>query len=191
MLSEQTMKPDHIELVNDKPLSDYCDITYRYRIGFERLKNKGFDCVLLIENDDWYSPKYIETMVKKWEEEGRPSLLGHRYTYYYHIRHHIYEMMHHKRRSSAMNTLVKGDIEMTWPADHDPYADIHIWREIGGVTFTPEDPLCIGMKHGVGKLGGRMHKDKFERYRNKDGRAFLLKHLDEKSLYFYLRYYEL
>jgi hypothetical protein len=43
LMSEQTLQPDVWEIVDDKPLSNEVDITYRFRIGFERLKAKGVD----------------------------------------------------------------------------------------------------------------------------------------------------
>jgi len=72
----QTMPPHEVELVNFPPMDPTIkDITARYRVGYETLRGK-VDCILFIENDDWYAPDYIETMVKEWERQNRPEILG-------------------------------------------------------------------------------------------------------------------
>ena len=65
MLKAQTMQPTIIEIVNDAPFSDEKDITLRYRLGYERLRNKEIEVIALIENDDWYAPDYLEIMYNK------------------------------------------------------------------------------------------------------------------------------
>ena len=59
MLDRQTVKPDFIELVNYKAISKAPDLTPRIRFGFDSLKKKGCDVVLIMENDDFY-PRYNE-----------------------------------------------------------------------------------------------------------------------------------
>ena len=121
MINSQTIKPDIIELVNDKPIDinpdgyalpekRNCDITLRYRTGYDRLRNKGINVIFLMENDDWYAPDYIETMLKYWEKYGRPDIFGTNYTIYYHIKLFAYFTMNHSMRSSAMSTLIRSDL---------------------------------------------------------------------------------
>ncbi len=190
MMSEQTLKPDHIEIINDDPLNDECDITLRYRLGYDRLRNKGFDIIALIENDDWYSKEYLETMVNFWEERGRPNMLGLNHTIYYNIKLFAWFIMHHVTRSSAMNTLIKPDLEIKWCADNDPYTDVHLWHTIKGEIVIPPKVICVGIKHGIGMTGGKMHTDKLNRYINIDlSKEWLRKNLDEKSFLFYSNYF--
>jgi hypothetical protein len=203
MLEAQTLKPDIIELVNDDilnfnadgysepPAKPQKDITWRYRTGYDRLRKKGVDCILLIENDDWYSTKYIETMVNEWVSRGKPNLLGTSYTIYYHIGLNAYLTMNHPSRSSAMSTLIKPDLNFNWCADNDPFTDMHLWKVIPNrIIFTPSHHICIGIKHGVGLCGGKMHNDeKTERYaragvQDKD-KSFLNSIMDSDSFNFY------
>ena len=39
MMQAQTLQPYHIEIVDDKALSNEKDITLRYRIGYDKLRN--------------------------------------------------------------------------------------------------------------------------------------------------------
>ncbi len=194
MINSQTLKPNHIEVVNDAPLNNECDITWRYRNGYDKLRNKGFDVILLMEDDDWYAPNYIETMVNKWVEKGKPDLLGHTHTIYYHIKLFSYFTMNHLTRSSAMNTLIKADLNFDWCVDHEPYTDLHLWKTLKGVLFTPEKNICLGIKHGVGLCGGRSHLDRLHRYdkhgTNDQNKEFLKSLMDEDSYNFYTNYFK-
>jgi hypothetical protein len=190
MIFTQTIVPDHLEIVNDNPISDECDITWRYRTGYERLRGKNLDIIALIENDDWYASDYLEIMVNEWIKQGKPDLLGTSYTIYYHIKLFAYFTMHHSQRSSAMSTLIKPDLELKWCADNDPYTDIHLWKILNGRIFVPTKHICMGIKHGIGKLGGRSHIDKLERYINSDlGKKFLTETMDKDSFKFYSNYF--
>ena len=191
MIGNQTMRADIIELVDDLPINDRCDITWRYRIGYDRLRNKELDCILLMENDDWYSPTYIETMVNKWVKAGKPEIIGTNYTIYYHIGINKHFTMNHQLRASAMNTLLKPDLNFNWPVDHEPYTDLHLWKTLKGHTFKPEEIISIGIKHGVGLCGGRNHNCSFHRYINDDSNgSFLIENMDTESLFFYTKQYD-
>lgn len=84
-----------------------------------------------------------------------------------------------------MNTMIKPGMTFTWPPDSEPYTDAWLWQipEFSKRLWEPEI-ISIAMKHGVGKLGGRMHIDRLHRY-TFDGAGFLEKHLDQESLNFY------
>ena len=80
MIEAQSVKPDIIELVNQNPIdidpNGYvepglaCDITFRYRTGYERLRNKGLDGIFLMENEDGVFNKivFITILTKKSED---------------------------------------------------------------------------------------------------------------------------
>jgi hypothetical protein len=190
MVSSQTLRPSHIEIVNDLPISGTCDITYRYRIGYERLRGKGFDLIAFMENDDWYSVDYLLKMGEYWNKEGRPKLLGTGCTIYYHLREKKYFTMYHTTRSSAMNTFIIPDLSFPWCMDTEPYTDIHLWQTLPGKIVNPATVLSIGIKHGVGLCGGSMHVDRMHRYRDSDQKlSFLKKHLDPESFEFYSNYF--
>lgn len=179
----------HLEyfFVNYPARSDKCDITERYRTAYHSFDGAGLDCILFMENDDWYSPFYIHNLVKAWIENGKPDLFGIGYTYYYHIGINKYIKFDHPRRASMMNTLIKPDLKFEWCADDYPYTDAWLWNKIKNrKTWLPEAPISIGIKHGIGKSGGEYHRTKLERYNNDDSDlSFLSSIVDQKSLEFY------
>lgn len=181
----------HIDLtkviVNYQAKSDVCDITERYRTAYHSLDGMDYDCVLFMENDDWYSPYYITNIISAWMIDGKPDLFGIGYTYYYHIGINKYIKFDHPRRASMMNTLIKPDLKFEWCADDYPYTDAWLWNKIKNrKTWLPEMPISIGIKHGIGKSGGEYHRTKLERYNNDDSDlSFLSSIVDQKSLEFY------
>jgi hypothetical protein len=183
MVNGQTLKPSQVILVNDAPITTEKDITWRYRLGYSRV-NDGIDLVAFMENDDWYSPDYLEVMGREWVARGRPDIFGTSYTIYYHIGINKWFTMNHPHRSSAMSTVIKPNLPLTWPVENDPYTDIHLWRTVKGVTFTPARHICLGIKHGVGMCGGVNHIDAMHRYVNYGG-SLLADTMDEQSLSFY------
>lgn len=190
LIKNQTLQPTIIEVINYEPESDNVDITQRYRRGYEKLRNKGLDVIALMENDEWYSPEYLEIMVNGWIKHGKPEIFGTNYTVYYHIKLFSYFTMHHLTRSSAMSTLITPDMDIKWCVDEQPYTDIWLWKQLQGVTFTPPKIICLGIKHGVGKCGGMAHVDKLHRYVGNDtNKDYLRSVVDNESFNFYSNYF--
>lgn len=205
MMAAQTMQPDIIEVVNDdflkfdgdgyKEENNQPDITQRYRIGYDRLRGKDVDAILFIENDDWYHPDYIKTMILNWTYKGYPDLFGQNYTIYYHLKLFAWFTMRHETRSSAMNTLIKADLDFKWCPDNEAFTDTYLWNTIENrVIFTPDSHICMGMKHGIGLCGGKSHVDRLNRYEAPNGnpdydKMFLKNVLDPESFEFYANYF--
>lgn len=184
MLANQTLQADIIEVVNFEPLNDEIDITMRYRIGIEMLKDK-VDVILFVENDDWYSHTYIETMVNYWVMNDKPLLFGIAETIYYHLKLKAFNIIKHDGRASAMSTMVSTKLEIDFPKDNEPFFDLHLWKTYKGVTFKPKEPINIGIKHGIGKCGGKGHLLAF-RYDNEDAEMNWLKSkVNNESFKFY------
>lgn len=185
MIKTQTRKADIVNVINFVPTSNVPDLTKRVRLGFEWAKENGCDCVLIMENDDYYSENYIESMVKGWIENDKPEIFGTDYTYYYHIFKRKFNKLVHPNRASLMNTLISCDALIKFPNDSEVYLDMVLWEQLKGKTFTPKEPIAIGIKHGIGLCGGNGH-DKMV-YKNEDfSLDFLNRHVDEESFYFYL-----
>lgn len=197
MMREQTMRPDEIQLI-DFPAKDpkIKDITLRYRRGYENFGNR-VDCILFVENDDWYKPNYIETMVTEWERQNRPELLGVQNTIYYHLAHRRWKTMHTLSRSSAMSTLIKPNLNFLWGPDHDPYTDMWLWTRVAvelkwrKMVINFPELICMGMKHGKGLCGGYFHTDRLDSYKENDADlSYLKSHLDTNSFNFFSTVYE-
>ena len=184
-LERQTRKPDVIEIVDDSPISQDKDITWRYRIGCERIFAKGVDVVLLIEDDDWYDSTYVERMVDEWDKVGRPQIFGIGETTYYHLGIKAYNRQSHPARSSAMSTLLT-NVLFKWPHDNYVFTDIEFWKQLKGKTCIFEKILSLGIKHGIGLTGGIGHNRNWGGYNVKDPELNWLKNtVDEESFEFY------
>lgn len=184
MLKEQTLQPNEICIVDDKPLSDEVDITYRYRIGFERLKDK-VDVIILWEDDDYYSTKYIETMFTAWIDNGKPLLFGLNNTIYYNINTKKYVHLKHSGRASMMSTMISTKAVIDWGKDNYAYTDMILWRQLKGVAVDL-GIINMGVKHGTGLCGGGGHVNDWGHYNQVDTDLSLLKSVTGKHYPFYL-----
>jgi hypothetical protein len=188
MLDRQTVKPDFIELVNYKATSKAPDLTPRIRFGFDSLKKKGCDVVLIMENDDFYSEDYIETMLFLWELNGKPEIFGTNSTIYYHIGKREFRKLEHEGRASLMNTLISTKADIQYPNDSEVYLDMFIWKQLKGVAVDPCRVISIGIKHGFGLCGGNGHNGM--QFKNKDkDLSFLSSKVDPISLEFYKSFF--
>ncbi len=176
-----------IYLVDYPPVNDKVDITMRYRNGYDHFRNSGVNLIAFIENDDWYAADYFSIMYHEWLKAGQPNLFGTNYTVYYHLKLHKYFVMKHETRASAMNTVIKPDLNFKWGLAHDPYTDVWLWNEIPNYkVIQPAKVISIGMKHAQGKCGGKNHSTELHRYINPDdGMHWLRNIIDSESYAFY------
>lgn len=188
LIGKQTMKPDLIEIVDDKPLSKGKDITWRYRLGCERLFSKGADVIIFWEDDDWYSPLYIQTLFCEWLKAGKPDIFGINTTVYYHLRSRKYvELGEGNKKASAMATMVtKSVINIPYPSDDYVWFDIWIWERLKGFSIPVQRPLNLGIKHGIGLTGGIGHNAGASIYKKYDyNLKYLHSVVDSESFQFY------
>lgn len=196
MLSNQTLPHTFIWGIGMTaiPASEDCDISLRYKNGYLLLSMVPCDVIVFLENDDYYAPDYIETMVSEWIKAGRPDLFGTNSTIYYHLKLKKKFTMLHGERSSAMNTLIKPGLDIVWPEYNDPFTDQWLWMHPehkikNQVLIGPDRVISIGMKHGVGKLGAGSHIDDLHRYTEDDSEMeWLKRHTDQNSFNFYKEY---
>lgn len=185
-ISKQSLQPDFIEIVNDAPLSDKPDVTWRYRIGFERLKHK-VDLIIFAEDDDNYSLDYLQKMVDFWVASGKPDLIGITHTIYYNIINQKYVRLEHPGRSSMMSMAISTKTTPPWPDDNYSYTDMHLCKHMKGKFMTLNDPICVGIKHGTGTCGGGGHVLDWRVYNKQDEHFnFLSKTVDNEALNFYI-----
>lgn len=198
MLIDQTINKTNehkifFRFIDFKAEDESCDITKRYRIGYNAFRDSKVDVIALWENDDFYAPDYLETMINYWISNGKPDILGLNHTIYYHIKLFRYYTMNHLTRSSAMNTLIKPDLDFPWCPDHEAFTDVHLWHTLGknAVIVKPEKTICMGIKHGVGLCGGRSHVDRFDRYTNDDSsKEYLMSVVGKENFDFYNKYFD-
>lgn len=187
MINRQSRMPDKILVMNDKPLNNKPDLTYRIRSGFDQLKDEC-DLIFVIENDDWYSENYIEIMSNKWLELGRPELFGIAQTTYYHIQKREHKTWQHNH-SSLFCTVISSKAEINWPKDTEVFLDMHLWKTVKNkYIWIPKELIVIGIKHGEGLCGGKGHTTL--KYDHVDPYMTLLSRLvDSESLEFYKNYF--
>ncbi len=185
LVGRQTMKPDFIEVINDKPITKDKDITWRYRLGCERLFEKGSDVIIFWEDDDYYSSTYIQSMIYEYIKVGKPDIFGVDTTIYYHLKQKKYAIIPTPGRSSAMSTMVtKAIMDIKWPAPNHVWFDLYIWERMQGKTHHFNKPIAIGIKHGIGMCGGSGHFSL--NYKTSDpGSQFLKSIVSDYSLSFY------
>jgi glycosyltransferase involved in cell wall biosynthesis len=143
-----------IEIVNDDS-GMKIDLTWRYKLGFERLKNKC-DLIVVFEDDDWYSKDYVESIV---DRIGDHEIVGSNQTYYYHIMHGKLWQMKHPGRASMFSTAIKTDAldKIDFPDDNFVYLDMWLWKQLKGLAYDTSEIHNVGIKHALGLCGGIGH----------------------------------
>lgn len=189
LLNKQTLKPDFTVLASYPPTDDQPDITKRVREAYTKIGNKA-DVILIFENDDYYAPNYIETVIGQWLIAGKPELFGVDYTVYYNLQLKKYHKFTHAHRASLCQTLIKANMDkIRWPEDNQPYLDQYLWKRnpLKWSTFHPENPISIGIKgHGCGITGGQFHNTRLQKYDQADPQMEYLKsHVDKESFELY------
>jgi len=194
LLSEQTLEPAFIEVVDDiPPFEAKQDIAWKYKIGINRCLDRKADLIIFWEDDDWYRYDYIEFMVKHWVLFSSPDVFGLSKTIYYNIVKRKYFPVNHPGRASMMSTLITKNIVPDWEDERDPWVDITLWKKkVPNHAFDiPFDNLpTVGIKHGIGNCGGGGHfwSDTKFKYDDVDLR-FLKSMVDADSLNFYSNFY--
>lgn len=176
------LKPHHCFIVNYAPQSDDFDLVPRIKVGIEHCKSLGIDLVFIIENDDFYPPDYFVKFQPHFEHH---EFFGDEFTTYYNLKNKTHNTWHHPGRSSLFTTGFKISAlnDFKWPADNELFLDIKLWRYAKNFRRKFVKTGAIGMKHGVGKTGGKGH---FMRYKKVDIDLKFLKARCNGSLEFYL-----
>lgn len=188
-MAAQTRQPDEWIVVDQSVYAGKIgvkDLTKRVRIGCTMAKERGCDVVLIMEDDDWYDPNYIEFMVHNWHRCGKPELFGIGYTLYFHISGKYWHSPH-AGRASLMSTLIRLDAldKFKWCDDSYIWLDIALWQQLKGKTIEPVKHYSVGIKHGIGDTGGVGHNKGFSKYQPDITWQQLRRHLPANDIQFY------
>lgn len=172
-MGRQTMKPDHIIIVDYPAKDESIDLVPRYKYGFLKAFDLyKCDLAICIENDDWYSDNYIQFMVEQWEKNLCPDVIGINHSIYYNISHNKYTVLSHPGRASMMNMAVTANIlDINWCPEDYAYLDFHIWtraKKLKKISVPDCDRISIGIKHGIGLCGGGGHIVGWKHYTHED-----------------------
>jgi hypothetical protein len=172
-------------LMNERPLSNDVDIVPRIKNGIRLADKDGFKWVFCIEEDDWYPSYYFSLF-----DLSNYDFVGFSTTTYYNIKARTWQKFKHPGRSSLFCTgfRISALSDNFWNRikDTERFLDIKIWEEANRtgakMLLMPENP-CIGIKHGLGKTGGKGHIMQLE---NRDPEMkWLRDHTDEEAFEFY------
>ena len=120
------------------------------------------DKIIMWEDDEYYAPKYIETMLKHLDNY---EVVGIIHSKYYHLSSGKYFLNPNIKHSSLAQTVFKSSfLSKIYPIlKGDPYLDMRIWKIAeNGYLFDDgeDDPLYVGMKGLPGRIGvGCGHKN--------------------------------
>jgi hypothetical protein len=150
--------PVNAYLMNDRPTSDQPDLVPRIRKGVELAKRDGFEWVFIIEDDDFYPENYFSLF----GDLSAYDFVGFSSTTYYNLRNRTHETMYHPGRSSLFCTgfRISALEKFNWPKDNTTFLDIRLWEfaQRGGRFKLIDNNPCLGIKHGIGKCGGKAHR---------------------------------
>lgn len=174
----QTIEVPHF--IVDDPAIDPTkpDIGRRIRLGLERAREAGCDVAAVFENDDFYSPRYLELQLHDWSNAGSPLIWGIQQTIYYHVGIRKWRRLDHPHRSSLCAMLIRTDIldKFRW-SDTSVYLDLWLWHNVHGnkkarnLSGGPAERRFIGIKHGTGLCGGAGHRTTYKyTHSDPDGR---------------------
>ena len=182
-MEQQTRKPDQWIVVDDgkNPMQPFDGIDYIRREPLpgdpkftlaENLKAaiphiKG-DKIIIIEDDEYYAPIYIEVMRKNF---GRHEVVGIGKSRYYHLPSGGYMIIGNMGHASLAQTAISKSFLPIFQSILVPgklYIDYEIWRRAkmrkSGRVFLDPKPIYVGIKGLPGRAGiGRGHDRKIYR----------------------------
>lgn len=122
--------------------------------------------IAIIEDDDWYHPRYLETMVKALTYRDR-ALAGEGEARYYNLRRRTWRQLGNRAHASLCSTILRTEVlrERLWricSSDSRPrMVDIALWQtdDIEKAVL-PGRGLVVGIKGMPGRPGiGIGHRD--------------------------------
>ena len=119
------------------------------------------DAVIIIEDDDWYSPDYVQTVANRLESQPVMALCGEAPSRYYNVRTRCYHQLHNSQHASLCQTAFRLELAPrvldVLEGFDQPWVDIRLWSKLEGVLY--QSNLCIGIKGMSGREGtGMGHK---------------------------------
>lgn len=115
------------------------------------------DAVLVIEDDDFYSPGYVAKQV---ERLAQSELVGEMHARYYNLANRTYHVHRNERHASLCQTAVRDTarlaLEAACKTPGKQFIDLALWRNYPGQLF--DTALAVGIKGLPGRGGiGKGH----------------------------------
>jgi hypothetical protein len=115
----------------------------------------AFDKILFFEDDDWYSPRYIETMLGQLQHA---DIVGEAPARYYHVPSRRYWKLSNSVHASLCQTGIRSDLlpifENVLHERKQEFIDVRLWQECrqASQVLTPTE-LSVGIKGLPGRPG--------------------------------------
>ena len=112
-----------------------------------------YNKILIIEDDDWYHPGYIQIYIDRLQNY---DLVGEGPAHYYNIRHHSYRKVANTKRASFCQTGFNSCvIEKLFVSSmkQSSFVDARLWSKDCKKFIWQDKPHCIGMKSLPGRPG--------------------------------------
>jgi hypothetical protein len=139
--------------------------------GLKHIKNDAK--LIIIEDDDYYSPYYLET-ADEWLSKA--NLVGESFARYYNLQSKKYRQLTNLFHSSLCSTAMKGDAIEFFRAIctvHDTLIDLNLWKKYNGAKQLYKNNMVVGIKGLPGRSGiGIGHKAGFQGKIDADGLIF-------------------
>jgi hypothetical protein len=141
------------EYIRQKPIPKH-SLCRNLRAAIPHIKG---ECIFVVEDDDYYTPHYLSTMVGRLQ---RADLVGEFGAKYYYLKHQSFRHNHTSEHHASlcrtgMTRNVLQTLERCAQGSH-PSVDLRLWRAWKGSTFSWRDPegtqsLCVGIKGVEGR----------------------------------------
>lgn len=206
-IQSQTRQPDQWIVVDDGkiPLPEELRQGLEY-VRREPRKNEGHtlilnmktalplikgDMILIIEDDDWYGPNYISTMVKHLLNH---NLVGESHARYYHVPNQKFKRLENTVHASFCQTGFTKNLLSIFEQclKGDPYIDMRLWsagRQHGFLFSDTEDKLQLhcSLKGLKGRPGiGSGHNKNSSYYETDENYSQLIKWVGEENAKIYI-----
>ena len=172
MVAHQTVQPDFQYVIDYPPVSDELDLKQRLIAGVAQAQADGVTRLIVMEDDDYYPPTYIESILHVW----RPgtSVVGIANSLYYHLPAGWWMQIQHGTRASLHSMSFDPSVLSRFPFDSigATHLDAQIWMWCTQMAHTTQlldwSARIISMKHGLGLCGGDGHHKAFPKYNMRD-----------------------
>jgi hypothetical protein len=129
--------------------------TRNIAVGIQALlnnyKREEIEAVFIIEDDDYYRPRYIERMMANFNGF---SLIGERNTIYYNVLYHRFVTNPNTIHASLFQTAFKIDVLPIFESCYSlKFMDCAFWSKVQNRHLFYENDLAIGIKGLPGRSG--------------------------------------
>ena len=119
-----------------------------------------YDAVIVIEDDDWYSPRYVQDMVNRLDRHAVTTLAGEFPSRYYNVRNRCYRLPGNETHASLCQTAFRLEVvpKIRSLITEETWIDLRMWSKIRGELY--EAYNVVGIKGLPGRDGvGIGHQD--------------------------------